>query len=161
LAVGAANLLGELACGYFAVRTSTRRLAFGALALFGAGTAVLLISGLTIGIDAWALTVGAALALAGCGVLCPQAYGLALGLFTRNLGLVGGIASAGCYLIVSAALAAVGALPENDQTTLGWLYAVCGLVALALLAWATSARPSSNTVVQQVDSIPSTREQRS
>ena len=140
LAVGAANLLGELACGFFAVRIGTRPLAFSALALFGAGTAVLLVSGLTIGIDAWSLTIGAALALAGCGVLCPQMYGLALGLFTKNLGLVGGIASAGCYLIVSVALAAVGALPENDQSTLGWLYLVCGVIALVLLVWATSAR---------------------
>ena len=140
LAVGAANLLGELACGYFAVRTSTRRLAFSALALFGAGTAVLVVSALTVGLDAWALTIGAALALAGCGVLCPQMYGLALGLFTRNLGLVGGISSAGCYLIVSVALAAVGVLPENDQGTLGWLYVVCGVAALVLLLWATSTR---------------------
>ncbi|MEU0498780.1 multidrug effflux MFS transporter [Mycobacterium sp. NPDC006124] len=143
LAVGAANLLGELACGYFAVRISSRRLAFSSLALFGLGTAVLLVSGLTIGINAWALTIGAALALAGCGVLCPQMYGLALGLFTRNLGLVGGIASAGCYLIVSAALAAVGALPENDQSTLGWLYLWCGAAALVLLIWATAERRAS------------------
>lgn len=161
LAVGAANLLGELACGYFAVRTSTRKLAFSALALFGAGTAVLLISGLTIGIDAWALTIGAALALAGCGVLCPQMYGLALGLFTRNLGLVGGIASAGCYLIVSAALAAVGALPETDQSTLGGLYAVCGVVALVLLAWATSGRRVANSSVTSSDSLQPAREQHS
>lgn len=151
LVVGAANLLGELACGYFAVRTSTRRLAFSALTLFGAGTAVLLISGLTVGIDAWAVTIGAALALAGCGVLCPQMYGLALGLFTKNLGLVGGITSAGCYLIVSVALAAVGVLPENDQTTLGGLYVVCGVVAFALLAWATSRQRTTNS--------PMTREQ--
>lgn len=154
LAVGAANLLGELACGYFAVRTSTRRLAFSALALFGAGTAVLVVSGLTIGIDTWALTIGAALALAGCGVLCPQMYGLALGLFTKNLGLVGGIASAGCYLIVSVALAAVGALPENDQSTLGWLYVVCGVTALALLLWATAGRRDANSSVSMTDSSP-------
>jgi len=153
--------LGELACGYFAVRTSTRKLAFSALALFGAGTAVLLISGLTIGIDAWALTIGAALALAGCGVLCPQMYGLALGLFTKNLGLVGGIASTGCYLIVSAALAAVGALPENDQSTLGGLYAVCGAVALVLLAWATSGRRVANSSATSSDSPQPAREQHS
>lgn len=159
LAVGAANLLGELACGYFAVRISTRKLAFSALALFGAGTAVLVVSGLTIGIDAWALTIGAALALAGCGVLCPQMYGLALGLFTKNLGLVGGIASAGCYLIVSVALAAVGALPENDQSTLGWLYVVCGVAALALLLWATASRRAANSPVSNTDSSPSNGEQ--
>lgn len=158
LAVGAANLLGELACGYFAERISTKRLAFSALALFGAGTAVLTVSGLTIGIDAWALTIGAALALAGCGVLCPQMYGLALGLFTKNLGLVGGIASAGCYLIVSVALAAVGALPENDQSTLGWLYVVCGAAALALLLWATDDRRDAISAVTTTDSSPPTRE---
>jgi len=98
----------------------------------------LVVSSMTIGINAWALTIGAALALAGCGVLCPQMYGLALGLFTKNLGLVGGIASAGCYLIVSAALALVGALPESDQGELGWLYVVCGFAALGLLGWSTS-----------------------
>ncbi|GLP81722.1 multidrug effflux MFS transporter [Mycobacterium antarcticum] len=158
LAVGAANLLGELACGYFAVRTSTAKLAFSALGLFGAGTVVLVVSGLTIGINAWALTIGAALALAGCGVLCPQMYGLALGLFTKNLGLVGGIASAGCYLIISVALAAVGALPENDQATLGWLYVVCGVAALGLLTWATSGRRRTNTSVTQQESSPPMRE---
>jgi DHA1 family bicyclomycin/chloramphenicol resistance-like MFS transporter len=151
LAVGAANLLGELACGYFAVRTGTRQLAFSALALFGLGTAVLVVSGMTIGINAWALTIGAALALAGCGVLCPQMYGLALGLFTKNLGLVGGIASAGCYLIVSVALAVVGALPENNQSTLGMLYVVCGLAALVLLAWATSRLQSMNAGTESVN----------
>lgn len=148
------------------MRTSTRKLAFSALALVGAGTAVLVVSGLSIGIDAWALTVGAALALAGCGVLCPQMYGLALGLFTKNLGLVGGIASAGCYLVVSIALAAVGALPENDQTALGWLYVVCGMVAFALLAWATSDRRKTssgvaNSLVTSTDSPQATREQSS
>ena len=60
LAAGAANLLAELACGYFAVRIGTRKLALSALALFGAGTTVLTVSGLTIGMDAWALTIGAA-----------------------------------------------------------------------------------------------------
>ncbi|MCV7420306.1 multidrug effflux MFS transporter [Mycobacterium yunnanensis] len=158
LAVGAANLLGELACGYFAVRISTRKLACGALAAFALGTAVLLVSALTIGLDAWALTIGAALALAGCGVLCPQMYGLALGLFTKNLGLVGGIASAGCYLIVSVALAAVGALPENDQSTLGWLYVVCGAAAFVLLIWATAERRARHS---QLESPPPIREQSS
>jgi DHA1 family bicyclomycin/chloramphenicol resistance-like MFS transporter len=154
LAVGAANLLGELACGYFAVRTSTRKLAFSAFGLFGAGTAVLVVSAMTVGLDAWALTIGAALALAGCGVLCPQMYGLALGLFTRNLGLVGGIASAGCYLTVSLALAAVGALPENDQGALGWLYVACGVTAFALLAWATSSRRNAFAASQSEPSQP-------
>jgi DHA1 family bicyclomycin/chloramphenicol resistance-like MFS transporter len=143
LTVGVANLLGEIACGALATRISTRRLAFGALGLFGTGAAVLVISALTVGLSAWAITVGACLALAGCGVLCPQMYGSALGLFRTNLGLVGGIISAGCYLIVSAALAAVGVLPEQDQSTLGWLYVVCGVSALVLLAWATSNRRSA------------------
>jgi len=140
LGVGAANLVGELACGYFAVRTSTRRLAFSALAVFGAGALILTVSPGVVGVNAWAITIGAALALAGCGVLCPQMYGEAMGLFTRNLGLVGGIATAGSYLIVSAALAVVGALPENTQAELGWLYITCGMTALALLGWATSSR---------------------
>ena len=43
LAVGAANLLGELSCGYFAVRTSVRRLAYSALAVFGLGAAALVV----------------------------------------------------------------------------------------------------------------------
>ncbi|MGW9263012.1 multidrug effflux MFS transporter [Gordonia terrae] len=140
LCVGAANLVGELACSYFAIRTSTRRLAYGAFVLFGAGTAVILTSALTVGSDAWALTIGAALALAGCGILCPQMYGLALGLFTKNLGLVGGIATAASYLIVSAALTLVGVLPETSPAPLGWLYAGCGLAGVLLLGWATSAR---------------------
>lgn len=140
LIVGVANLLGELACGALAMRIAPRRLAFGALGLFGTGTAVLVISAATIGLSAWAITLGACLALAGCGVLCPQMYGLALGLFRSNLGLIGGIVSAGCYLVVSAALAAVGALPEHTQATLGWLYVACGASALVLLGWATSSR---------------------
>jgi MFS transporter, DHA1 family, multidrug resistance protein len=140
LTVGMANLSGELACGFLAARTSTRRLALGALAVFGVGAVVLVASAAIVGVNAWAITLGACLALAGCGVLCPQMYGLALGLFSRNLGLVGGIVSAGCYLIVSAALALVGALPEKTQAPLGWLYITCGITALALLGWATSSR---------------------
>ncbi|MCW2687721.1 MAG: transporter [Mycobacterium sp.] len=140
LIVGAANLIGELACGALAVRVSTRLLALGSLALFGVGAAVLVISGLLIGLSAWAITIGACLALAGCGVLCPQMYGLALGLFSRNLGLIGGMVSAGCYLIVSGALAMVGVLPERTQVPLGWLYVACGAIALVLLSWPTAAR---------------------
>jgi MFS transporter, DHA1 family, multidrug resistance protein len=142
LVVGFSNLMGELACGALAVRTSTRRLAFGALATFGVGTAILIVSAATIGMSAWAITLGACLALAGCGVLCPQMYGLALGLFSRNLGLMGGMISAGCYLIVSIAMATAGLLPANSQAPLGWLYAACGVVALLLLGWATSSRRS-------------------
>ncbi len=140
LVVGFANLLGELACSALAVRTSTRRLAFGALAVFGVGALVLVVSAATIGVSAWAITLGACLALAGCGVLCPQMYGLALGLFSRNLGLIGGMISAICYLVVSVAMATAGALPENSQAPLGWLYVACGAIALLLLLWATSSR---------------------
>ncbi|MDT5136715.1 MAG: transporter, family, multidrug resistance protein [Mycobacterium sp.] len=140
LIVGAANLSGELACGMFAARLSTRRLAMIALTVFGAGTAVLLGSGLLIGNNAWANTIGFGLALAGCGVLCPQMYGEAMGLFTRNLGLVGGVISAGAYLIITAAMAVVGVLPERSQTPLGWLYVACGAITFGLLAWATSGR---------------------
>lgn len=140
LAVGAANLSGELACGAFATRVAPRTLALGALAVFMAGAAVLVGSAAVVGVNAWAITVGAALALAGCGVLCPQMYGLALGLFSRNLGLVGGIVSAVCYLIVSAAMAIVGALPERSQAPLGWLYVGCGVFAFALLVWAFARR---------------------
>jgi DHA1 family bicyclomycin/chloramphenicol resistance-like MFS transporter len=111
-----------------------------ALALFMIGAVVLVGSAALVGANAWAITVGAALALAGCGVLCPQMYGLALGLFSRNLGLVGGLVSAGCYLIVSASMAVVGVLPERSQAPLGWMYIVCGAIAFALLAWATSSR---------------------
>lgn len=118
----------------------THPVSYGAFVLFGAGTAVILTSALTVGSGAWALTIGAALALAGCGILCPQMYGLALGLFTRNLGLVGGIATAASYLIVSAALTLVGVLPETSPAPLGWLYAGCGLAGVLLLGWATSAR---------------------
>ena len=138
LIVGAANLVGELGCGFLAVRVSTRQLAFSALALFGTGAGVLVISAAVSGLSAWAVTVGACLALAGCGVLCPQMYGLALGLFSRDLGLIGGMISAGCYLIASAGMVAVGLLPEGSQGPLGWLYVGCGLIALVLLLWATS-----------------------
>lgn len=138
LIVGAANLCGELACGVLAVRLSARRLAMGALAVFGLGAAVLVGSGLLIGTGAWALTIGSSLALAGCGVLCPQMYGLAMGLFTRNLGLIGGLVSAGSYLVVTAAMAVVGALHERTQTPLGLLYVACGALAFVLLSWATT-----------------------
>ncbi|VBA43028.1 multidrug effflux MFS transporter [Mycobacterium attenuatum] len=138
LIVGVANLCGELACGILAVRLSARRLAMGALAVFGTGTAILVGSGLLIGNDAWALTIGSCLALAGCGVLCPQMYGLAMGLFVRNLGLIGGLVSGIGYLVVSAAMAAVGAFHERTQTPLGLLYVACGATAFVLLSWATA-----------------------
>jgi len=145
LTVGMANLGGELACGVLATRVSARSLALGALAVFATGAAVLVVSAAVIGLNAWAITIGAGLALAGCGVLCPQMYGLALGLFTRNLGLIGGMVSAGGYLIVSVSMVAVGALPERTQAPLGWLYVTCGVMALVLLMWATSARRTRET----------------
>ena len=145
LTVGMANLGGELACGVLATRVSARSLALGALAVFATGAAVLVVSAAVIGLNAWAITIGAGLALAGCGVLCPQMYGLALGLFTRNLGLIGGMVSAGAYLIVSVSMGAIGALPERTQAPLGWLYVTCGVMALVLLMWATSARRTRET----------------
>jgi MFS transporter, DHA1 family, multidrug resistance protein len=72
-------------------------------------------------------------------------YGLALGLFRRNLGLIGGMVSAGCLLIVSVAMAVVGALPLRSPAPLGWLYVACGVIALVLLGWALSERPTSMT----------------
>lgn len=141
LTVGAANLLGELACGYFAVRTSTRRLAVGAFALFGIGTGLLLVPALLVGTAVWPLTLGAMLALAGCGVLCPQMYGLALGLFDKNLGLVGGIATTASYLIVSAAMGVMGIAPETSPAALGWLYVFCLVMGLALFGRAMTRAP--------------------
>lgn len=94
-----------------------------------------------------AITFGACLALAGCGVLCPQMYGLALGLYDRNLGLIGGVVSAACYVIVSAAMALAGVLPENSQAPLGWLYiglsACVGILILATTSTKRDARFAS------------------
>ncbi|MBJ8348931.1 multidrug effflux MFS transporter [Antrihabitans sp. YC2-6] len=140
LVVGGANLAGELACGSLAARITTRQLALGAWSVFAAGAVVLVVSAATVGVNTWAITVGACLALAGCGVLCPQMYGLALGLFTRNLGLIGGIITAGCYLIVSAAMATAGILPEESQAPLGWLYVTVGVIVVGILWWATDPR---------------------
>lgn len=140
LIVGAANLCGEMACGILAVRLSRRQLAMGALAVYGIGTAVLLGSGMLIGNNAWALTIGACFALLGCGELCPQMYGEAMGLFSRNLGLIGGIISAGSYLIITIGMFVVGTMPEHTPEPMGWLYAACGVTSFVLLAWATSKR---------------------
>lgn len=136
LLVGAANLLGELACGFFAVRCPARRLASAAFMIFAVGTALVLLPALLVGTSLWPLTVGAMLALAGCGVLCPQMYGLALGLFERNLGLVGGIATTASYLIVSAAMAVLGAAPESSPAPLGWLYVFVLVVGIGLFGQA-------------------------
>jgi hypothetical protein len=43
-------------------------------------------------------------------------------------------------LVVVGGGATVGVLPERTQVPLGWLYVVCGAIALVLLSWATAAR---------------------
>ncbi len=131
--LGAATLAGELGCTWLAERMPARRLAFGALALYGAGTALLLGFGLLHGAGVISLSLGGALVLGACGVLCPMMYGMTLGLFTRNLGLIGGLTSAVCYLGVSVAMAAAAVLPDDTQTPMAGLYVVLGLVAGALL----------------------------
>lgn len=132
LTVGVANLIGELACGGLAQRISTDRLTVGAWGVFFVGAVTIVVSAEVIGVNAWAITIGAALALVGIGVLDPQSKGLAMGVFSRNIGLVGGLVNTCCYLIVSAAMALMAYLPENSQAPLGWLYVGVG-VAIAML----------------------------
>jgi DHA1 family bicyclomycin/chloramphenicol resistance-like MFS transporter len=84
-------------------------------------------------------------------------YGLALGLFTRNLGLIGGVVTAACYLVVSAAMAVAGVLPENSQAPLGWLYLVLGAGAGILLLLTTSARRSEGSPVAAPEPRPDRR----
>ncbi|NQX35914.1 MFS transporter [Herbiconiux sp. VKM Ac-2851] len=134
LVIGAANLAGELATGAFATRLSPRVLGFSAFAFFVAGTAVLLVSGLTVGPDVLFITIGGMLVMLGCGALCPLAYGLALGLFDRNLGLIGGLTSAVCYLVVAATMGAAAVLPDRDQVPLALVYVGCAAVGALLLA---------------------------
>ncbi|WP_228507645.1 multidrug effflux MFS transporter [Herbiconiux sp. VKM Ac-1786] len=134
LVIGAANLGGELATGAFATRLSSRVIGFSAFAFFVAGTAVLLVSGLTVGPDILLITIGGMLVMLGCGALCPLAYGLALGLFDRNLGLIGGLASAVCYLVVAATMAGAAVLPDRDQVPLSLVYVGCAVVGALLLA---------------------------
>jgi DHA1 family bicyclomycin/chloramphenicol resistance-like MFS transporter len=133
LAVGVANLVGELACGGLAQRTTAHRLALGAWSVFFVGALTMAISADVIGVNAWAITIGAALALVGIGVLDPQSKGLAMGVFSRNIGLVGGLVNTCCYLIVSAAMALMAYLPENSQAPLGWLYVGVGVAFAALI----------------------------
>ncbi|RDH74083.1 MFS transporter [Mycolicibacterium moriokaense] len=133
LAVGTANLVGELACGGLAQRTTARRLALGAWTVFFLGAVVLVASAGLVGVRAWAIVGGASLALVGIGVLDPQSKGLAMGVFSRNIGLVGGLVNTCCYLIVSAAMALMAYLPEESQAPLGWLYVGVGVVFAALL----------------------------
>ena len=133
LAVGVANLIGELACGALAQRIAAHRLAISAWAVFFVGAVTIVISADIVGVNAWAITIGAALALLGVGVLDPQSKGLAMGVFDRNIGLVGGLVNTCCYLIVSLAMALMAYLPENSQAPLGWLYVGVGVVFAGLL----------------------------
>lgn len=133
LIVGAANLTGELACGWLAQRTTARRLALTAWAVFVLGAVVLVISAMVVGVSAWAITLGAALALVGIGVLDPQSKGLAMGVFSRNIGLIAGLVNTCCYLIVSVAMAVMAYVPEESQAPLGWLYIAVGVVFVAIL----------------------------
>lgn len=141
LIVGTANLVGELACGRLAQRTTTRRLALSAWAVFMLGAVILVVSAEVVGVNAWLITVGGALALVGCGVLDPQSKGLAMGVFARNIGLIGGLVNTCCYLIVSVAMALIAYSPEESQAPLGWLYVALG-VMFAVLLFATVSRRS-------------------
>lgn len=132
-ALGGVNLAGELACSYFAPRTTPRRLGFSVFSLYVAGSALLLACGLAWGADLLSITLGGALVLAACGVLCPLMYGMTLGLFERNLGLIGGLTTAICYFMVSGAMAVAAVLPESSQAPMGGLYLALGLVAGPLL----------------------------
>lgn len=140
LALGAANLSGELACGGLAARISSKQLCFGGWAFFAAGALILAVTGSLGSITFLAITIGGALALAGCGTLCPTMYGMALGLFERNLGLIGGLITTICYLAVSVTMTLAAFLPESSQAPLGWLYV--GLAALAFVLLALSLRSS-------------------
>ncbi|WP_378144994.1 MFS transporter [Cnuibacter sp. UC19_7] len=134
LAIGAANLAGELATGALAKRIRPAVLGFGAFAFFAAGTAVLLVTGLTVGADTVWLTVGGMLVMLGCGALCPFAYGQALGLFDRSLGLIGGLTSAVCYLVVSVTMTAAAGLPDDSVAPMAVVYVGCGALGAILLA---------------------------
>jgi DHA1 family bicyclomycin/chloramphenicol resistance-like MFS transporter len=46
---------------------------------------------------------------------------------------------AGAVVLTVSAMV-VGVLPDRSQAPLGWMYVVCGLIACALLGWATSRR---------------------
>lgn len=134
LAIGAANLVGELSVGALAKRIRPTTLGFGAFAFFAAGTAVLVVTGVTSGADTLWLTIGGMLVMLGCGALCPFAYGQVLGLFDRNLGLIGGLTSAVCYLVVSVTMAAAAGLPDDTALPLAAVYVGCGALGVVLLA---------------------------
>ena len=150
LLVGAANLTGELSIGVLAKRLRPATIGFGAFGFFAAGTAVLLVTGLTVGIDPVWLTVGGMLVMIGCGALCPLAYGQALGLFDRNLGLMGGLTSAVCYLLVAGTMALGAVLPDDTVLPLASIYVGCGVLGLLLLI--LCLRPMTSTVARAVAS---------
>jgi MFS transporter, DHA1 family, multidrug resistance protein len=139
LAVGVANLTGELACGTLAHRLSNWRLGVSAWILFFVGAVVLVVTAAVVGVNAWAIALAAALAFLGIGVLDPQSKGLAMGVFSRNVGLIAGLVNTCCYLTVSVAMALMAYLPEQSQAPLGWLYVGFG-AALAVLLFGTVRR---------------------
>lgn len=143
LGLGGVNLGGELACSHFIRWISPRRLAFGGFACFLSGALVLTVTGMTIGLDFTAVTLGGALVLAGCGVLCPMMYGMGLGLFQQDHGLIGGLISAICYFAVSGVMLIAAILPETTQAPIGWLYLGLCAIAGGLLAASLPARPSA------------------
>jgi MFS transporter, DHA1 family, multidrug resistance protein len=142
LAIGAANLSGELACGGLAERTTTRRLALGAWTVMMLGAVMLVVSAATVGVHAWIITVGAALVLCGIGVLDPQTKGLAMGVFNRNIGLIGGLVNTCCYLIVGLAMGLMADLPETTQAPLGWFYVAAGVSFVLILL--VTVRPETD-----------------
>lgn len=133
LIIGAANLTGELTCGFLAQRITTRRLALGAWTVMILGAVTLVVSAKTVGVNAWIITLGAALVLGGVGVLDPQSKGLAMGVFSKNIGLIGGLVNTCCYLIVSLAMALIAHLPETTQGPLGWFYVSAGVAFVSIL----------------------------
>lgn len=134
LAMGGANLTGEMACSTLATRMPVRRLCFAAWAIFALGALLLALSGTWQGPSIWAITLGGALALMGCGTLCPTMYGMAMGLFSKNLGLLGGFTSAVCCFAVSGTMAVAAYLPESSQAPMGWVFVVLGALAFIFLA---------------------------
>jgi MFS transporter, DHA1 family, multidrug resistance protein len=143
LAIGIANLVGELACGGLAQRTTAHRLSLGPWTVFFIGAITILVSADLVGVNTWAITIGAALALVGIGVLDPQSKGLAMGVFSRNIGLIGGLVNTCCYLIVSVAMALMAYLPENSQAPMGWLYVGSGVIFAGLLFTTVKLQRSS------------------
>jgi DHA1 family bicyclomycin/chloramphenicol resistance-like MFS transporter len=141
LVVGLANLSGQLVCGGLANRMSLARLGASAWIVYALGGVILVASASLIGVNGWAIVIGATLALLGIGVLDPLTKGLAMGVFTNNIGLITGLVSTSCYLVITAAMALMAYLPEESQTPLGWSYLGFAVV-VALLAVAAGRRSS-------------------